>query len=195
MKKILGLGVLGLALVVGGVLVGAGFYGVSRYNTLVDADLAVKNAWAQVENQMQRRLDLIPNLVETIKGYSIHETSMYTQIADARARYMAAAGGGLSGRVAAANELNYRVGLCRSYMVENYPQVKADRQYTALMDELTGTENRMAVERKRFNDAVAAYNGHVRRFPGALVAKLTGFEEMESFTASVEARTAPKVKF
>ncbi len=163
------------------------------YNGLVAKDVAVKTAWSQVENQYQRRFDLIPNLVETVKGYKIHEAEVFEHIADARAA--------LAGAKTVTDKVNATNGLegalSRLLMVvENYPNLKADANFRQLMDSLEGTENRISVERMRYNEAVQTYNTSVRTFPTVLVAGMLGFErEKPLFEAQKGANEAPKVKF
>lgn len=166
---------------------------VGIYNGLVAKDVAVKTAWSQVENQYQRRLDLIPNLVETVKGYKIHEADVFKHIADARAKLAGA--NTVSQKVEATNGLEGA--LSRLLMVvENYPNLKADANFRQLMDGLEGTENRIAVERMRYNETVQDYNTSVRRFPTVLFVNMFGFDrEKVLFEAEKGAKVAPKVKF
>src|SRR3979490_1047976 len=162
------------------------------YNKFVSQEEAVKAQWAQVENQLQRRNDLIPNLVETVKGYAQHEASVYKDIADARSRLLAAKSPEES--IAAANQQTSALGRLLA-VVENYPQLKANEQFNRLMDELAGTENRLAVERMRYNEKVQEYNTSRRQFPANLTAKLFGFKEYPYFQAPPEAKQVPKVNF
>lgn len=192
MKKALGIGVLGMTVVAGMFGVMAVIFTVSTYNGLVGSEETVRAKWAQVENQMQRRLDLIPNLVETVKGFSGQEKDILLGLADARTRYLGAAT--LSGKVSAMNACSRQLAAVVT-VAENHPRLQSDATFRALMDELTGTENRLAVERMRFNEAVAEFNSKVRRFPSNLIAGLTGFERLESFEAQAGAAQAPKVKF
>ncbi len=174
------------------------------YNNMVSLDEQVSAQWAQVENQYQRRYDLIPNLVSTVKGYAQHESSVLTQVSEARAR----AGGAVSiggdivsdpEKFAEFQEAQDALGssLRRLLMVtENYPDLKADRNFLALQDELEGTENRIAVERKRYNEAAQGFNTTIRRFPNNILAGLFGdFSKKAYFAAASEAQTAPKVEF
>src|ERR1700739_484214 len=135
------------------------------YNTFVSQDEAIKAQWAQVENQLQRRNDLIPNLVETVKGYAQHEEGVYKDIANARAQLLAAKSPEETD--SAANRQTTALGRLLA-VVENYPQLRANEQFNRLMDELSGTENRLAVDRMRYNEAVQAYNTSRRQFPGNL---------------------------
>lgn len=163
----------------------------SSYNRLVVLNEGIDGQWAQVENQFQRRLDLFPNLVETVKGYAAHEREVFTQIAESRARL---AGGGLSTeqRVAEANRLESALARLL-VIVEQYPQLKADASFIRLQDELAGTENRIAVERMRYNELVRNYNQVVKTFPTVLVARFLGFSERAYFQA--ESKETPRVKF
>jgi LemA protein len=162
------------------------------YNKFVSQEEAVKAQWAQVENQLQRRNDLIPNLVETVKGYAQHEASVYKDIADARSRLLAAKTPEES--IAAANQQTSALGRLLA-VVENYPQLKANEQFNRLMDELAGTENRLAVERMRYNEKVQEYNTSRRQFPANLTAKMFGFKEYPFFQVPAEAKQVPKVDF
>jgi len=162
------------------------------YNTFVSQDEAIKAQWAQVQNQLQRRNDLIPNLVETVKGYASHEEGVYKDIADSRARLLAAKSP--EETMQAANQQTSALGRLLA-VVENYPQLKANEQFNRLMDELAGTENRIAVERMRYNQRVQEYNTATRQFPANLTARIFGFKEHAFFEAPVEAQQVPKVNF
>ena len=162
------------------------------YNTFVTQEQAIKAQWAQVENQLQRRNDLIPNLVETTKGFAQHEEAVYKDIADARSRLLAAKTPDET--IAAANQQTSALGRLLA-VVENYPQLKSNEQFNRLMDELAGTENRIAVERMRYNEAVQAYNTSRAQFPSNMTAKMFGFKEYPFFTAPPEAKQVPKVNF
>ena len=162
------------------------------YNTFVGQEEAIKAQWAQVENQLQRRNDLIPNLVETTKGYATHEEAVFKDIADARAKLLAAKSP--EETIQAANQQTSALGRLLA-VVENYPNLKANEQFNRLMDELAGTENRLAVERMRYNEKVQAYNTSRRQFPANLTAKLFGFKEYPFFQAPPDAKQVPKVNF
>jgi LemA protein len=162
------------------------------YNRFVAQEEAVKAQWAQVQNQLQRRNDLIPNLVETVKGYAGHEASVFKDIAEARSRLLAARSPDET--IQAANQQSSALGRLLA-VVENYPQLKANEQFNRLTDELSGTENRIAVERMRYNETVQAYNTSRRQFPGNLTAGMFGFKEYPLFEAPPEAKQVPKVNF
>jgi LemA protein len=163
------------------------------YNRIVQEEQQVEAAWSQVENQLQRRADLIPNLVEVVKGYAKHEKGVFDDIANARAAMLGA--GNRADKINAANQFDSA--LSRLLVItENYPQLKADANFQRLMDELAGTENRLAVERKRYNEAVQQYNSDVRGIPGAWWAKIGGFpDHKEYFKAEAGAKAVPKVSF
>src|SRR5437660_1610608 len=153
------------------------------YNQFVAQEEASKAQWAQVENQLQRRNDLIPNLVETVKGYAQHEEAVYKDIADARSRLLAAKSP--EETIQAANQQTSALGRLLA-VVENYPQLRANEQFNRLMDELSGTENRIAVERMRYNERVQDYNTSRRQFPGNLTAKIVGSTEYPLLHAPAE---------
>jgi LemA protein len=160
------------------------------YNTFVSQEQAIKAQWAQVENQLQRRSDLIPNLVETTKGFAQHEEGVYKDIADARSRLLAAKSP--EETITAANQQTSALGRLLA-VVENYPNLKSNEQFNRLMDELAGTENRLAVERMRYNEAVQAYNTSRGQFPSNMTAKMFGFKEYPFFQVPAEAKQVPKV--
>ena len=162
------------------------------YNTFVGQEEAIKAQWAQVENQLQRRNDLIPNLVETVKGYAAHEEGVYKDIADARSRLLAAKSP--EETIQAANQQTTALGRLLA-VVESYPQLRANEQFNRLMDELAGTENRIAVERMRYNERIQAYNTARRQFPANMTAKMFDFKEYPLFQAPAEAKQVPKVNF
>jgi LemA protein len=162
------------------------------YNTFATQEVAITAQWAQVENQLQRRNDLIPNLVETTKGFANHEEAVYKDIADARSQLLNAKT--TDEKITAANQQTSALGRLLA-VVENYPQLKSNEQFNRLMDELAGTENRLAVERMRYNEAVKAYNTTRAQFPANLTAKMFGFKEHPFFEAPAEAKQVPKVNF
>ncbi len=169
----------------------AGFYVWGVYNKLVTGDENVGNLWAQVESQYQRRFDLIPNLTASVKGIFNQEKDVFGKLADARSRYAGAAS--VSDKVAAANQVESS--LARLLVIlENYPQLRSSEAVQSLMVQLEGTENRISVERKRFNDGVRDYNLLVKRFPARFFASLFGFGEKEYFEAASGAEAAPKVE-
>jgi LemA protein len=185
MKKFL----IGLAVVL--VLIMVSFVGV--YNGIVSKHETITAKWAQVENQLQRRNDLIPNLVNTVKGYAAHEKTVLEDVTNARSQWGKA--GTLEEKVKAAGAID--AALARLLLVvENYPNLKADQTFLKLMDELSGTENRIAVERMRYNEAVMDYNVTIRMFPGNVVGGMFGYRPAtEYFKAEERAKAVPEVKF
>lgn len=162
------------------------------YNSLVSMDEGVKGAWAQVENQLQRRYDLIPNYVETVKGYARHEKEVFIKVTEARSRVAGA--GNIGEKIKANNQLSSALARLL-VVVERYPELKANTNFIRLQDELAGTENRIAVERRRFNETVKVYNIKIRSFPTNLIAGMFGFEKAAFFEVPKERQEAPKVKF
>src|SRR3954462_14497424 len=175
-----------------GLCVAAALASGCSYNKFVSQEEAVKAQWAQVQNQLQRRNDLIPNLVETVKGYATHEESVFKEIADSRSKLLNAKSPDET--IAAANQQTSALGRLL-LVVENYPNLKANEQFNGLMDELSGTENRIATERQRYNDRVQEYNTSRRQFPANLTAKMFSFKDYPFFEAPTEAKQAPKVNF
>ncbi len=173
------------------------------YNKMVALDEEVRGSWSQVENVYQRRMDLIPNLVNTVKGYASHEKDTLAAVTEARSR--------LGGTIQVSDEVlnnpesfqrfqqaqsELGSALQRLMVVsENYPQLKADQNFLALQDQLEGTENRIAVERRRFNEAVQSYNLYIRQFPRVIMANMTGFREKAYFQAAEGVEQAPSVSF
>ncbi|HHV79312.1 MAG TPA: LemA family protein [Firmicutes bacterium] len=174
-----------VAIIIGGSLA-------ASYNKLVSLSEAAAGQWAQVENQLKRRADLIPNLVQVVKGYASHETEVFTKIADARAKLA----GTLSQeqRIEAENQLSSALARLL-VVVERYPELKADQQFTGLRDELVGTENRLAVERMRYNEIVQQYNRTVRSFPMLFFARMFGFQAKPYYQVPPDASIVPEVKF
>ena len=166
---------------------------ISMYNGLVSKREFVAAKWAQVENQLQRRNDMIPNLVNTVKGYAVHEKTVFEDIAKARSQW--ADSNTVGDKVKAAGAMDSALSRLL-VVVENYPVLKADQTFLGLMDELSGTENRIAVERMRYNEAVMSYNITVKGFPGNVMAGMFGFKPAtEYFKAEEKAKTVPEVKF
>jgi LemA protein len=181
--------VLGVIVVFAG---GAIMYGVGEYNKTVAMDEQVKSQWAQVENQLKRRYDLIPNLVEVVKGYATHEKELFEHIADARTKYFQAPT--TKDKIAASGQLE---GVLSRLLVlqETYPQLKANESFLKLHDDLAGTENRIAVERMRYNDTVKVLNTYRRSVFGKFFASLAGVNEAQYYEVPQAEKEAPKVKF
>jgi len=166
---------------------------VSAQRQMAAKDQSVKAAWSEVEVQMQRRADLIPNLVETVKGFTKEESTVFGDIANARAGMLNAQGP--AAKIAANNQLDGAIGRLL-LLTENYPQLRSSDQFMRLQDELSGTENRIAVARKRYNDALTDYDTFIRQFPNSVWAGMAGFQvNNDYFTASPAAQTVPSVKF
>jgi LemA protein len=163
-----------------------------NYNRFVQMDVEIKAAWSQVENQLQRRYDLIPNLVETVKGYAKQEKDVLVEVTNARSKVGGA--GTVPDKIAANNELSGALSRLM-VVVERYPDLKSNQNFLKLQDELAGTENRIAVERMRYNDAVKIYNQAIRTFPANFVAGMFGFKEATFFKVEEAAKAPPKVKF
>ncbi len=162
------------------------------YNSFVTLDEGVNNSWAQVETVLQRRFDLIPNLVETVKGYASHEKEVLTEVTKARASVGGASS--INDKIQANNQLTSALSRLL-VVVEKYPDLKANQNFIRLQDELAGTENRIAVERRRYNDTVKTYNQKIRIFPNNIFAGMFSFEKRAYFEAPKEAQKAPKVDF
>jgi LemA protein len=181
-----------IAIIVLIVAVVGGAY-VSTKNQMVTLDEQVKSNWAQVDVVLQRRADLIPNLVNTVKGFAAHEETVYADIANARAALLSAKTP--SDKIAANGQLDGALGRLLA-ISENYPQLKSNENFLRLQDELAGTENRIAVERKRYNDSIQAYNTYIRQFPNSIFAGWAGFQPNNAyFQASETSRAVPKVEF
>jgi LemA protein len=175
-----------LALIVGGSYV-------SHRNQMVTLNEAIKSNWAQVDVVLQRRADLIPNLVETVKGFAAHEETVFGDIAKARSALMNAQTP--QDKIAANGQLDGALSRLL-VIVENYPQLKSNENFLRLQDELAGTENRIAVERKRYNDSIQTYNAYIGQFPNNIFASWAGFKRNDAyFQASQASREAPKVEF
>jgi LemA protein len=181
--------ILGLILLIA---LGALSWVVGTRNRLVGLDEEVKTQWAQVENQFQRRLDLIPNYVETVKGFAKQERDVFIGVTEARAKV----GGAVTipDKIQANNQLTGALSRLL-LVVERYPEIKSNANFMALQDELGGTENRIAQERRRYNERVRDYNKAIRMFPANMIAGLFGFERADLFEAPEEAGTVPRVDF
>jgi len=190
-------------LIILGIILIAVIYGVKMYNGMVQREETVKEKWSQVENVYQRRFDLIPNLVNTVKGYATHEKETFLEVTEARAK----AGGTfkMSDKVlndpAAFQKFQQAQSSLGSALqrlmvvVEKYPDLKANQNFLALQDQLEGTENRIAVERKRFNEVARNYNVYIKKFPKVMFARMFGFTEKMYFKSNEGAETVPKVEF
>lgn len=183
-----------ILLLVGLIIIGAmGFsWYITGYNKAIRLEEEAKTAWANVDTALQRRLDLIPNLVETVKGYASHESELFTNIAQARTKYFQA--DTPQGKMESANAMT---GLLSRLLLlqERYPELKANQNFLALQDSLEGTENRINVARTRYNEAAKTLNIYTREFIGSFFAKRAGVEQMPLFEAAGEAQTAPRVDF
>ncbi len=185
-----------IALIVVGIVLLIGFgianWVISGYNNVIVMDENVKGKWAQVENQLKRRYDLIPNLIATVKGYAKHEKELFEHIADARTKYFQAKS--VKGKIQASNQLE---GFLSRLLVlrEAYPQLKANESFLKLQDSLEGTENRIAVERKRYNEAVQLLNTYIRTFFGRFFATVAGVSSAEYYEIPEAEKEVPKVKF
>ncbi len=196
---IIALSILGFIILLGLAIAGWGF---GVYNKLVAYDQNVKQSWGQVENQYQRRYDLIPNLVATVKGYAKHEADVFEKVAEARSSVgkLTVTPQVLDNPQAFKRFQKAQDGLSNALsrllaVTENYPDLKANQNFLALQSQLEGTENRIAVERRRFNEAVQSYNTLVLTMPAAIIASMTGFHQRPYFEAVQGANVAPKVKF
>lgn len=179
-------------LIVLAVILLLGFSAVGSYNNLVKMNETVNGNWAQINVQLQRRADLIPNLVNTVKGYAAHEQEILNNLANARASLV---GARTPAEAAAANDELSSTLSRLLVIVENYPNLKADANFRQLMDELAGTENRIAVARKDYNDSVQTFNARIKSFPTVIWAGMFGFDAREYFLADESAQTVPQVNF
>jgi LemA protein len=187
---LVGLGIVGVLVVV--VLLVFGSY-ISAKNQMVAKDEAVKASWSQVDIVLQRRADLVPNLVATVKGFAKHEETVFGDIANARAGLLNARDP--QSKIAANGQLDSAFGRLLA-LSENYPELKSNQNFLALQDQLEGSENRIAVERKRYNDTLQDYNTFIRQFPNSIWASIAGFKQNDAyFQASAGSREAPKVNF
>jgi LemA protein len=174
------------------VIVISGSWYVSTRNSLISLETETEALWAQVENQLQRRYDLIPNLVATVQGYADQESEIFIEIAQARSRLGSASG--VSETAEASGALDSALSRLL-VVVENYPQLRSDQNFRSLQDELAGTENRLAVARMRYNEAVRDFNRSIRMFPASFVAGAMGLESLDYFEIDEVARSAPEVSF
>ncbi|MEA4924431.1 MAG: LemA family protein [Syntrophomonadaceae bacterium] len=179
-------------IIVAAILVLLGISGISSYNNLVQLNESINGKWSQIDVQLQRRADLIPNLVATVKGYATHEQEILDNLADARSKLVGAQG--VADKAAADAELSSTLSRLL-VVVENYPNLKADANFRQLQDDLAGTENRIAVARKDYNDAVQGYNTKIKSFPTSIWAGMLGFAPREYFQAEEGAKSAPQVQF
>ncbi|MEW4486586.1 LemA family protein [Thalassoglobus sp. JC818] len=180
-------------IVLGLIVVGIGGCAVSGYNQVMSLDEKVKSSWAQVETQLQRRYDLIPNLVETVKGVAAQEESIFVGVAEARSKYQNATT--INEKAAAASGLESALGRLLAIR-EAYPELRSNESFLKLQDQLEGTENRVSVERGRYNEAVQSLNSYIRGIPGSLWASFAGVEKAEYFEVESDAaREVPKVDF
>ena len=164
-------------------------------NTIIDRDETTIQAWANVETVLQRRYDLIPNLVNTVKGFASHEKELLTEVTRLRSPWSdAKASGNTAQSVKTAGMLESALGRLM-VVVEKYPDIKSNQNFLALQEELSGTENRISVERRRYNEAVVAYNKRIRKYPGSIVAGMKGYERKAPFESAPEAAAAPVVEF
>ncbi len=177
-------------IVIGIIVVLVLLYGFSTYNSLVTTSVAADAQWKQVETDYQRRFDLIPNLVESVKGIMKQEVAVFTAIAEARTRYSGATTA--EAKAKAANQVESALGRLL-VITENYPQLKSSETVQTLMSQLEGTENRISVERKRYNASIQAYNLKVMRIPSSIIAAMTGFNTRDYFEAKAGTEIAPKV--
>ena len=165
---------------------------IGGYNSLVSKEAEVEQQAANIDTQLQRRADLIPNLVNTVKGYTNHETEVFAQVTEAREKLMSA--GTMAEKSAANDEVSTALGRLIA-VAENYPELKSDTVYINLMDELAGTENRIAKVRKDYNEVTTSYNKAIKKFPGVIFAGIFGFEKADLIEAAEGAATAPTVDF
>ena len=177
--------------IIGVILLGALLF-IPKYNGLVSGEEAIDSKWAQVENQLQRRFDLIPNLVETVKGFAAQEREIIAEVTQARTKYGAASN--IEETAEADSELTNALGRLL-VVVENYPELKSDANFRQLMDELSGTENRLAFAREDYNNEVQVFNSNVRKFPGNIIAGMFGFERKDYYEIEADANSKPIIDF
>ena len=179
-------------LILGVLVVGVAVFAIGIYNSLIVLRNKVDEGWADIDTQLKRRYDLIPNLVETVKGYATHEKSTFEEVTKARSMAMSATTPDQKAKAE-----NFLSGTLKSLfaLAENYPELKANENFLQLQAQLEGTENRISVERKKFNTIVQNYNTTIRQFPGSIIAGFTGFSQKEYFKAVAGSDQAPKVEF
>lgn len=183
---------IGVAVLVVVLIIAIVAWAIGMYNKLVDRRNKVKNSWAQIDVQLKRRFDLIPNFVETVKGYATHESEIFTKFADARKLYGEASSEGSVQKAAeASNQLNKLV----AFTIEKYPELKADKNFGELQNVLKETEDKIAYTRQFYNDVVLSYNNLREKFPGNIIANMFSFKEAELFKVDDASREAPTVKF
>ena len=183
---------IGVAVLVVVLIIAIVAWAIGMYNKLVDKRNKVKNSWAQIDVQLKRRFDLIPNFVETVKGYATHESEIFTKFADARKLYGEASSEGSVQKAAeASNQLNKLV----AFTVEKYPELKADKNFGELQNVLKENEDKIAYTRQFYNDVVLSYNNLREKFPGNIIANMFSFKEAELFKVDDASREAPTVKF
>ena len=184
---------MGKSIIIVGVIIGfMSLFGIGNYNSLKSAQIEVENQYSQVENQIQRRADLIPNLISTVKGYMQYEEKVLNEVTEARTKVMQA--DNIHDKIEASVELTSALNRLIA-VSENYPDLKANTQFTELMREIAGSENRIAVARRDFNNAVRNYNLETETFPGNIFSGIFGFIKMKAFEADESAHEVPKVEF
>jgi len=184
-------GLIALIVLVIIVIIGFSWY-FGTYNKFVALEESVNSSWSEIDNQMLRRADLIPNIVNTVKGYAAQEKDIFTAVAEARSKLIGA--GSAEDKIAANNELDSALSRLL-VVVENYPELKSDKLFTQLMDELSGTENRISVARKRYNDIVKDFNTKIKMFPSNIIAGMSGYEQKPYYEIPDYAKTNPQVNF
>ncbi len=185
-KTIIIIAVIAVVIIIAGAVIGT-------YNGFIEDEEEVKSAQSQISVMLQRRADLIPNFVNTVKGYSDYEQSTLTAVTEARAKVGSA--NTVSEQQAASNQLDKAINLWVNAVTEAYPDLKANSQYQALLDELAGSENRLAVARKDYNEEAREFNASIRKFPANIIAGIFGFKQFDYFTESDNAQSVPKVDF
>ena len=190
MKKLSGLSIFGIVVLV--LVILSGVWGVSCYNGLISLRENVDSQFSNIDVQLQRRADLIPNLVNTVKGYTSHESQILSEVSESRAKLAGAST--ISEKAEANSELSSSLSRLLA-ITESYPNLKADSQFQSLTDNLEGTENRIAIARKDYNQAVQNYNQSIKKFPNVIISSMLGFSSAERFEASENASEVPSVNF